>query len=147
MLIESLVTLMSVVLLRQFIPRADSPEWPEIRWHHREEILEKTEKVKIFMAENLEREISLHEVARYAAMSPFHLLRLFKQVTGLTPLQYLTSLRINKAKELLLNSRKGVTEVGLQVGYSNPSYFSAIFRRKVGQTPAMFRRGGGMSRL
>jgi AraC-like DNA-binding protein len=78
-------------------------------------------------------------LAREAALSPFHFLRLFRAAFGVTPHQYLTSVRIEAAKRLLLSDAP-VTDVCFDVGFQSLGSFSALFARKVGAPPSAFRR-------
>jgi AraC-like DNA-binding protein len=83
--------------------------------------------------------LQLAALAREAALSPFHFLRLFRDAFGETPHRYLTRVRIEKAKALLV-SGEPVTEVCLDVGFSSLGSFSALFARRVGAPPTTFRR-------
>jgi AraC family transcriptional regulator len=62
-----------------------------------------------------------------------------KRATGLSPSQYFIRLRMIRARLLLLETRRSIIDVGLEVGYSSPSHFSQVFRREVGVTPSEFR--------
>ncbi|MDD4745594.1 MAG: helix-turn-helix transcriptional regulator, partial [Eubacteriales bacterium] len=66
--------------------------------------------------------------------------RQFTRAVTMTPLAYLTRVRIEQARELLLTTRMPVSEVAPACGFESPSYFSRIFRSLTGQTPGMFRR-------
>ncbi|MFC7680204.1 helix-turn-helix domain-containing protein [Paenibacillus sp. GCM10028914] len=68
-----------------------------------------------------------------------YLARCLKKHTGLSPLQYLHELQINKAKSLLANTGLPVSEIGMQVGIENTNYFIRLFRKKMGMTPGQFR--------
>ena len=83
--------------------------------------------------------LSLERLAREAALSPFHFLRLFRRAFGETPHQYLTRVRIDAAKRLLLDDVP-VTDVCFEVGFQSVGSFSALFARKVGTPPTAFRR-------
>jgi len=83
--------------------------------------------------------ISLRRVANEAAMSPFHFSRTFKAVVGVGFRDYLTRLRVEKAKEILRASDGDVTDVALMVGFSNLSCFYTAFRRTTGQSPCAWR--------
>ena len=72
-------------------------------------------------------------------MGKSHLLHSFKRDEGTSPMRYLNSYRIEKAKELLKSGER-VTAVALSVGFSNPVYFSELFRRQVGITPSAFKK-------
>ena len=68
-----------------------------------------------------------------------YLARCLKKYTGLSPLQYLHELQINKAKSLLENTGLSVSEIGVQVGIENTNYFIRLFRKKMGMTPGQYR--------
>ncbi len=86
------------------------------------------------------RDISIEEYASLQHMSVSWFIRSFKQYMGLTPMQYITSIRINKAKELLKNTNCSIQEVSTLSGYENPLYFSRIFRKYTGFSPSRYRR-------
>ncbi|QYO66357.1 helix-turn-helix domain-containing protein [Leptolyngbya sp. 7M] len=96
-------------------------------------------KTRRFLCENFDRPVSLDELSRARFTSKFHLLRLFKRYYGQTPGQYLTELRIAKAKELL-QSGKSVTETCFEVGFESPASFSNLFRERVGLAPKQFQK-------
>jgi len=83
--------------------------------------------------------LSLAQLAREAALSPFHFLRLFRAAFGRTPHQYLTQVRLEAAKRLLLDDAP-VTDVCFEVGFQSLGSFSALFARRVGAPPSAFRR-------
>jgi len=85
--------------------------------------------------------VSREGVARYVGVSESYLTRCFHQETSVTPMVYLNRYRVNKAKELLINGEKSVTEVAMAVGFSDSNYFGRVFRREVGVSPGAFRRG------
>jgi AraC-like DNA-binding protein len=83
--------------------------------------------------------LRLDDLAREAALSPFHFLRLFRAAFGETPHRYLTRVRIEAAKRLLLADAP-VTDVCFDVGFQSLGSFSALFARRVGAPPSAFRR-------
>ena len=98
-------------------------------------------KVEDYLHERLAEEISVHTLARMVDLSPFHFCRVFKQATGMYPLQFVTRERISRAQQLIRETSRSLIEIGLQVGYSNPSHFAQVFRRTLGVTPTEFRQG------
>jgi AraC family transcriptional regulator len=96
--------------------------------------------VRDYIEEHLDDDISMTILAELARLSPFHFARVFKQSFGLPPQRYLTLRRIERAKELLRQPDLSVTRIGLNVGFSDTSSFSAAFRRETGVTPTDFRR-------
>jgi AraC family transcriptional regulator len=75
-----------------------------------------------------------------AGLSPNHLLRMFKQAFGQTPHQYLTARRLERARHLLAHTDQPVTEICLSVGFASLGAFSWLFHRRVGVSPAEYRR-------
>ena len=83
--------------------------------------------------------ICLHSVASEVNISPNHFSTIFSQETGITFIEYLTSVRINKAKELLIQTSMRASEISFAVGYNDPHYFSYFFKKHVGISPREFR--------
>ena len=97
------------------------------------------QKVGAYVTEHLAEEISVDALARLVALSPFHFSRVFKQTTGMTPLQFVTREWITRAQQLIRESSRSLIDIALEVGYSNPSHFAKIFRKVAGVTPTDFR--------
>ena len=79
------------------------------------------------------------DVAEKIGMSVNHLAKLFCSMTGLTTMEYLTMRRMERARELLLNTQEGIAEIMEQCGFSDANYFSRYFRKKHGMSPTQFR--------
>jgi AraC-like DNA-binding protein len=84
--------------------------------------------------------LDLERAAREAGLSPFHFLRLFAKVLGVTPHQYLVRLRLRQAARLLADDARPVTDVALDVGFADLSNFVRTFHRAAGVSPRQFRR-------
>ena len=95
---------------------------------------------KSFMEKYYQDKIELDQMAEAACMSRFHYIRIFQQVYGLTPRQYLRDLRIEKAKELLKKGHS-VTHVCWEVGYQSLPTFSKVFKRGTGYSPKVYQKG------
>ena len=93
-----------------------------------------------YLRDNLQRPVTLAEVARSSGLSRYHFLRLFKQVTGRTPFAYLTELRVDVASAHLRRGRMSVAEVAYASGFSSHSALSTTFRRALGVTPSQYRK-------
>ena len=98
-------------------------------------------KIRAFMEENIAaEEFEIQQLCRQMAMSRAQLYRKFKALTGKSVFEYLRTLRLHKAKELLLTSTLNVTQVCFDVGFNNLSYFSRIFTEEFGRKPSDFRK-------
>ncbi len=93
-----------------------------------------------YIHENYQREISLADLSRIIFLSPDYFSRAFKEQVGCTFSEYVLRVRIEKAKKLLAESDLPVGEVGRQVGYSDPNYFSRVFGRAMGVPPSRYRQ-------
>ncbi len=83
--------------------------------------------------------ITIEDLSREVALSPFYLIRAFRQVYKQTPHQYLMGQRIAKAKELLRNSSLSITEICVEVGFKSLGSFSTLFSKQVGISPSAYR--------
>jgi len=88
-----------------------------------------------------DEELSLNVLASHVKFSPNHLSMIFGQQTGQSFIKYLTDYRMAKAKELLRCTGKRSSEIGLEVGYKDPHYFSYLFKKTQGMTPTQYRGG------
>lgn len=104
---------------------------------------EVVKRVDSFMRNHLTHPLSRRQVAEAVHLSPAHLARVYRQVTGKTLNDRLTELRVEYGKQLLLESTLSVTQVGLSVGYRSFSHFSAVFKDRVGIPPSDYRLSGG----
>mgnify|MGYP001378607965 CR=1 FL=1 len=86
------------------------------------------------------RDISLDDVAEHTRMSGSYFSSFFKQETGETFIEYLTRLRMEKAKSLMMNAELRLYEIARLVGYQDVKYFSRLFKRHLGVTPAEYRQ-------
>ncbi|MEA2640813.1 MAG: AraC family transcriptional regulator [Chloroflexota bacterium] len=91
------------------------------------------------MHDNYARDLSLEEIATASYLSAFHFARLFKQLTGTTPGEYLANLRLERARELLIQSDAPIGEIARRVGYSSQSHFARRFKAVAGVSPRVYR--------
>jgi AraC family transcriptional regulator len=96
--------------------------------------------VRSYIEEHVTEHIPLATLAQLVRLSPYYFCRAFKQSFGLPPHRYHNDRRIELAKTLLAKPMSSVTDVGLAVGFSETSSFTAAFRKATGLTPTGFRR-------
>jgi AraC-like DNA-binding protein len=84
--------------------------------------------------------VSLQSAAEQVQLSPFHFLRLFSTVLGVTPHQYLVRARLRRAARLLIETQQSVTNIALEAGFADLSNFVRTFHRAAGASPSHFRR-------
>ncbi|HJT15564.1 MAG TPA: AraC family transcriptional regulator [Dongiaceae bacterium] len=94
----------------------------------------------LWLEQHAHQAIDLDTVSQQAGLSPFHFLRLFARVLGVTPHQYLVRCRLRHAARLLADPARSVTDVAFDVGFADLSNFVRTFRRAAGVSPRAFRR-------
>lgn len=95
------------------------------------------------MSENLGDRITIDDMARTAMFSKFHFSRIFQRVTGISPGRFLSALRLQEAKRLLVATPMTVADISHMVGYNSIGTFSSRFRSSVGMSPTEYRQVGG----
>ncbi|MBU9723701.1 MULTISPECIES: response regulator [Bacillaceae] len=91
------------------------------------------------------KSISLEMVAEEVGLSSYYLSKLFKDRYGKTFIDYLTEVRINKAKGFLLDPKKPLKEIAINIGYKDPNYFSRVFKKETGLNPSEYREKHSLS--
>jgi len=96
-------------------------------------------KVRKYMEEHYADNLSLEEVSRLVNISPYYFSKLFKDEAGTNFIDYLTSIRVAKAKEFLKDPALNIKEVCVKCGYKDQNYFSRIFKKQENETPSEYR--------
>ncbi|MBK7997343.1 MAG: helix-turn-helix domain-containing protein [Verrucomicrobia bacterium] len=96
-------------------------------------------KAKQFIQEHQTEDLSLGDVAKAVNTSTFYFCKMFKKYTGLNFTNYLSRLRIEKAKNLLLNPNLRVSEIAYEVGFQSLTHFNRVFKKIIGQSPTEYR--------
>lgn len=129
--LNSIATIITHKLIRNILKMETSAEL----------YIEKFEidKVMEYMHQNFGKKLTVANLAKIAKMSESNFIRVFKQETKLTPIEYLIKLRIDKGKKLLRGGTKAITEIALQCGFNSTSHFSSCFTKQLGSSPAEYR--------
>jgi AraC family transcriptional regulator len=96
-------------------------------------------RVAEYIQQNLDKDLSLAELAAVAYMSPYHFARLFKDSTGVPPHRFVVRQRIARARGVLASPELSIAQVSRMVGFRTPSHFTTVFRRVLGITPGAYR--------
>ena len=107
---------------------------------HLKSVVVSIERALRFIEENLEKPITLEEVARESGMSKSHFARTFKFIAGVSFKKYFNQKRIEKAKIFLRSQEMNITEVCFSVGFNDLSYFDRVFRRLEGMPPSEYKK-------
>ncbi len=93
-----------------------------------------------YIEANYQKDLTLEEIAGEAGLSIYYFSHLFKEEVGYSFVTYLNKLRINKAKQLLLENKLNIAQVGYNVGYNDPNYFTRVFKEHEKMTPSKYRK-------
>ncbi len=96
-------------------------------------------RAKAFIKTNQTEDLSLGQVAKAVHTSTFYFCKMFKKATGLNFTEYLSRVRVEKAKNLLLNPNLRVSEIAFEVGFQSLTHFNRVFRRVAGHSPTAYR--------
>ncbi len=109
-------------------------------FHRQQRALDRIRPLFRFLEENCGTSIQIRQAARVCGMSESHFMSVFKEVTGLSFLKYLTQYRVERAQVKLTHTEESMKSICQDVGFCDQSYFGAVFRKIVGLTPAEYRR-------
>jgi AraC-like DNA-binding protein len=109
-------------------------------YHHQQRAVERLRPVLQRIDENCGSAIQVGDAARMCGMSETQFMSAFKHVTGVSFMKYLNQYRIQRAQDLLVTTDRSIADISLDIGYCDQSYFSAVFRKLAGTTPAAYRR-------
>lgn len=102
---------------------------------------QEVELAKIYFHDHYQEVISIENYAKSRHLSICWFIRSFRTLTGVTPLQYLLSIRIENARALLEHTQYNITEIATLVGFDDPLYFSHMFKKRIGISPSKYRNG------
>ncbi|MDY7090315.1 MAG: helix-turn-helix transcriptional regulator [Actinomycetota bacterium] len=97
------------------------------------------------MRERMGEQLTVDDLARAAMFSKFHFTRMFQRTTGVSPGRFLSALRLQRAKDLLVTTSMNVADISIHVGFNSVGTFSSRFSRSVGMSPTTYRRRAGFA--
>jgi two-component system response regulator YesN len=95
--------------------------------------------LKRLIQQRYHRKLTIEDLAKETYLAPNYLSTLFKQETGVTINEYIMGVRVEKAKELILDTNKRIVDISLAVGYADPAFFTKVFKRYTGMSPSDFK--------
>jgi AraC family transcriptional regulator len=138
---ESVAQQLAIHLLRTYCTQSPRP-------HHSKGGLSRA-KLRCaleYLQTHLDEGASLTELAQLLGLSRYHVVKMFKQSTGVTPHQYLLDCRLHHAEGLLTNPQLSIAEIAVRVGFATPSHFTYHFHKRTGTTPQAYRQAQGPHR-
>jgi AraC-like DNA-binding protein len=136
---EKLRYLLVRMLRSREVALRESDALPARRAATREELWRRVNRGRDFIHARFDSALTLRQIASVACLSPFHFLRGFKAVFGITPHQYLSSCRVERAKFLLERTELPITEICFAVGFESLGTFGSWFARATGASPRVWR--------
>ena len=135
---ESLANLLSVHLLRHYAEHSREIEKEEKLFSQPRAVVQALK----FIHENYATDVSLADIAAAAHLSTYHLTRVFKKSTGVSPHQYVVQVRVNSARSLLIAGagNRSLAEIAAAVGFADQSHLTRHFKRVLGVTPKQLRQ-------
>lgn len=136
LVIKSCVYRMLALLIRKHISKVVTQE----EYEKNVKNLERLSRVFSYIEENFTERIYMDSLCSMTGLSSYYFCRIFKKVTGKTTNEYINSLRINKAENLLKSSNMNITEIAMETGFNDINYFSRIFKKYKKIAPSQVRK-------
>jgi AraC-like DNA-binding protein len=95
-----------------------------------------------FIEEHFSDPISIEDIVSHSQVSRRHFFRLFEQAVGVSPMEYLKKLRLQKAASMLLTTNASVTQIAFACGFNDSNYFSSLYHKEFGMSPTHFKKDG-----
>lgn len=134
------LTYNAMVGLLEFFARQLSTQATQTVIYHRNSEPLQVARARQFIQDHYEERLSLAEVARHAHLSVFYFCKLFKRVTGANYTKYASKVRIEKARQLLVNPNNRVSEIAYRVGFQSLTHFNRVFKSITGESPTTYRK-------
>jgi AraC family transcriptional regulator len=133
-LVDALSTALAVRIVRHFVDPSKITPAPSNGLSR-----ERLQRVRDYIEACLDDRLTLADPAGVACLSPYHFSRSFKQAIGVGPQRYVMQQRIERAKTLMRRTSQPLAWIALEVGFTDQSHLTSVFRRETGMTPGRFR--------
>jgi len=140
-MLKSLIMKLLVLLHREINEETHNIDSHEFSFKSREK-KDLVEDIRKYLNENYVQDISLYTLSKNMYLSPVYISKIFKEVMGDSPINYLIQIRLSKSKELLENSKLSIKTISKMVGYDDPYYFSKLYKKYYGISPNKSRKAG-----
>lgn len=129
------ISLLMTQLLTDLIESKNSPANNRKYNQHKNEIANAIKHIQ----ENYDKDITVDAIAKTASFSKYYFMRIFKNLTGLNPYEYLINYRMNASKKLLIETNLSINEIAAKCGFSDSNHYIRAFKRTIDTTPLKFR--------
>ena len=136
---EFMHQLLEHIFKTQLSASRQAEQIPSKKRSTRYELFNRLNLAKDYLSSNYSEKIELNDLGKIACLSPHHLLRKFRTAFGTTPHKFLTCIRLQKAKELVINTDKPITQICMEVGFDSLSTFGMLFKKYFSQSPENYR--------
>lgn len=136
---KELCLLEHVEQIRQWFYEVMNHLLEKLLTNHNEQVLKSVQKALQYINTHFTEDVTLEKVAQYVHLSPNYFSHIFKKTTGSSFIEYLTYLRIDKAKSMLMDLNYTIYQIAGAVGYHTPRYFTRVFKSLNGMTPSTYR--------
>lgn len=128
-----------LLMIREMTPERKHPIYLNFESYNRNYAVKK---IISFLNENFAVKISLDQIARNMYLSPVYISKIFKEETGESPINYLIKIRLEKAKEILMqdNEKNSIKDIATSVGYEDVYHFSKLFKKYYGSSPLNYKK-------
>ena len=128
-----------VLVLKELSPQSSSniQDYFQLKTYDKQTI---AQTITVYFQENYMKKISVEEIARSSYLSTTYITKIYKEVTGDTPINYLIRIRMEKAMEILKEGHFSIQDSAKMVGYDDPYYFSKLFKKRFGLSPSAYKR-------
>ena len=142
LMVKSLIMKGLVLLLQEAIPHSSASKSGYLVFdsYDKEAI---TDSILNYIQDNYQSKITLDNLTRNSYLSSVYISKVFKEMTGETPIQYLIKHRMNMARELIGENILSLKEIAIEVGYEDYYYFSKLFKKNFGVSPSHYRQAAG----